>query len=411
MQQLGISKLDLKRQNRMHILKLIKHSGSISRIDIADKLELTRAAVTIISNEMIEQGILIEVGENQLFDKPLRGRKKVLLNINHNYKLAFGVTIEQHRISVGLSTLNGMILDRYQTEISKNSIKEDIIKYIINTISNIMEYNCLDDTRILGIGIAVVPDMYKLLDVKCENGVIDFCSLKDIIYTSFKFPVIVDCFIKGLAMANLDFGQRMKDEHLQNIGFLCVEDNFNYTVINIIKPIYSYENRTDFINNLIVNTNPNFTPSGNIIKGSVRAELTSEALIDKIAKVFSKDKTPSLYKELNGNIKNITISSIKNAFLARDEAIIDFYNERNKLLAILINNLVFSTNPDKIVLHGTKLTQTNFIDLKDELENRCGQAVSQKIFMNFIEDNSYFLGGSALAIREFFYQKIDFEKK
>lgn len=56
MEQHGISKLDLKRQNRMQVLKILKQRGPTSRIDIATMLELTRAAVTIITNEMIEQG-------------------------------------------------------------------------------------------------------------------------------------------------------------------------------------------------------------------------------------------------------------------------------------------------------------------------------------------------------------------
>lgn len=48
MEQHGISKLDLKRQNRMQVLKILKQRGPTSRIDIASMLELTRAAVTII---------------------------------------------------------------------------------------------------------------------------------------------------------------------------------------------------------------------------------------------------------------------------------------------------------------------------------------------------------------------------
>ncbi|NLZ47058.1 MAG: ROK family transcriptional regulator, partial [Clostridiales bacterium] len=50
MDQVGISKLDLKRQNRMQVLKILKQQGPTSRIDIAGILELTRAAVTIITN-------------------------------------------------------------------------------------------------------------------------------------------------------------------------------------------------------------------------------------------------------------------------------------------------------------------------------------------------------------------------
>ena len=65
MEKCGISKLDLKRRNRMQILRVIKELGPISRVDVASALEITRAAVTIITNEMIEEGVLVELGEVQ----------------------------------------------------------------------------------------------------------------------------------------------------------------------------------------------------------------------------------------------------------------------------------------------------------------------------------------------------------
>ena len=63
MENVGISKLDLKRQNRMQILRLLRNVGPTSRIDIAHTIHITKAAVTIITNEMIREGILQEIGE------------------------------------------------------------------------------------------------------------------------------------------------------------------------------------------------------------------------------------------------------------------------------------------------------------------------------------------------------------
>ena len=102
MEQHGISKLDLKRRNRMQVLKILKQRGPTSRIDIAGTLELTRAAVTIITNEMIEQGIIQEIGEyKHVTEKAPRGRKKILIDINHHYKFVIGVTVEEDIVSVG----------------------------------------------------------------------------------------------------------------------------------------------------------------------------------------------------------------------------------------------------------------------------------------------------------------------
>ena len=69
MNDCGISKLDLKRRNRMQILRVVREQGPISRVDISTALQITRAAVTIITNEMISQHILEEIGEEPVEPK------------------------------------------------------------------------------------------------------------------------------------------------------------------------------------------------------------------------------------------------------------------------------------------------------------------------------------------------------
>lgn len=158
MEQHGISKLDLKRRNRMQVLKILKQRGPTSRIDIAATLELTRAAVTIITNEMIEQGIIQEIGEyKHIAEKAPRGRKKILIDINHHYKFAIGVTIEEDIVSVGLSTLAGAVLDKRNMPINSATKRQAVFDYIQRSIREILSDNCLDRESILGIGFGIFP--------------------------------------------------------------------------------------------------------------------------------------------------------------------------------------------------------------------------------------------------------------
>ena len=114
MNDCGISKLDLKRRNRMQILKVVREQGPISRVDISAILGITRAAVTIITNEMIDQHILQEVGEEPVNPNAevRKGRRKILLDINETYKFAIGIYVDEKEISIGLTTLNAAALDK-----------------------------------------------------------------------------------------------------------------------------------------------------------------------------------------------------------------------------------------------------------------------------------------------------------
>ena len=113
MDSLGISKLDLKSQNRMQILRLLRNNGPISRIDIAHTIHITKAAVTIITNEMIREGILIEIGEQAPTGKVSRGRKKILLDIHSTWRLVLGISLHGGWVDVGLCTLNGSIVEHH----------------------------------------------------------------------------------------------------------------------------------------------------------------------------------------------------------------------------------------------------------------------------------------------------------
>ena len=54
----GVNMLAVKKQNRGSILQLIHLSGSISRKEIALRLGLTPAAITMITGELLDEGLL-----------------------------------------------------------------------------------------------------------------------------------------------------------------------------------------------------------------------------------------------------------------------------------------------------------------------------------------------------------------
>ena len=96
METKGISKLDLKRRNRKQILLAIRQAGMLARVDIAAQLSLTRAAVTIITNQMITQNILEDMNgplPEDLSAPKKKGRKKTMIRINPTFKYVLGAAI------------------------------------------------------------------------------------------------------------------------------------------------------------------------------------------------------------------------------------------------------------------------------------------------------------------------------
>ncbi len=406
MEQLGISKLDLKRQNRMQVLKIIKQKGPTSRIDIANTLELTRAAVTIITNEMIEQGVITEIGESkQVPDIVQRGRKKILLDINHNFKFALGITVEENLVSIGLSTLAGEVLDKCQVEINKSTQFEELLGYIRRSFLRILSDNCLGADSVIGIGLGVAPSMYYRMQIDVVNKTADFRKLVSIFKSFTTLPVVVDNYVKGAAMANIDF-QKNKDPNRHNIAFLTYGESLHFVVTNLNDPIISYDNRTDFVDNMIINPGSVMgIGSGN---GNVQTELTSSAFRNKIIPYYTREDVPYLYDKTNGDISKVTRRLIYESINNGDEKIRWMYTEIMLFTAVLLNNLIFSTNPQKLVLHDFNFSESEFTYLKSIVEKVAGEEIAKLIDLSIIEDKNRFLAGSAIAIRELFFSRGGF---
>ena len=405
MEQHGISKLDLKRRNRMQVLKILKQRGPTSRIDIAGTLELTRAAVTIITNEMIEQGIIAEIGEyKHVTEKAPRGRKKILIDINNHYKFPIGITVEEDIVSVGLSTLAGDVLDKRNMSIDKNTDYSKIKSFCEDSIKEILSDNCLEVDSILGIGFGIFPTMYSKLRIDVKDDVPDYSKLRAEIKEQINVPLVFDNSVKGTAMANIDF-LKTKDVNRLNIAFLQYGNTMNFVVTNLNEPIISYDNRTNFVDKMIINpTSGRVCACGR--KGCVESEITPSAIRRKVKEVYSAEETPYLYEVTNGNFMNVTRELLYTAYDKEDKAIKDIVDNEIMFIAVLINNLYFSTNPQKIVLHRFPLrSDEDFDKLKEAISRIAGPIVAGKVDRSIIDSRHRFLSGCALAIRELFFNK------
>lgn len=405
MEQHGISKLDLKRRNRMQVLKILKQRGPTSRIDIAGTLELTRAAVTIITNEMIEQGIIAEIGEyKHVTEKAPRGRKKILIDINNHYKFPIGITVEEDIVSVGLSTLAGDVLDKRNMSIDKNTDYSKIKSFCEDSIKEILSDNCLEVDSILGIGFGIFPTMYSKLRIDVKDDVPDYSKLRAEIKEQINVPLVFDNSVKGTAMANIDF-LKTKDVNRLNIAFLQYGNTMNFVVTNLNEPIISYDNRTNFVDKMIINpTSGRVCACGR--KGCVESEITPSAIRRKVKEVYSAEETPYLYDVTNGNFMNVTRDLLYTAYDKEDKAIKEIVDNEIMFIAVLINNLYFSTNPQKIVLHRFPLrSDEDFDKLKEAISRIAGPIVAGKVDRSIIDSRHRFLSGCALAIRELFFNK------
>lgn len=397
----GISKLDLKRRNRAQILKVIRECGPISRVDIASSMKITRAAVTIITNEMIEEGVLYEVGEAPVSIENLqKGRRKILIDINENFKFALGASISDKRLTVGLTNLNGNVIDKVCMELSDTVTSDSIIDNIVSTCKNIISNSGLDNSKILGLGIGIHPDMCSKMKIYMKDGKLDYSAIVYKLSRELSVPVNCANLASALALANQE--ENIEDRK-GNYVLLMHGRHMNMSVLignEIMNENHYY---TNHVENVIVN------PGGRRISGypdgSVKAELTTIAFAEKQREVFSKEDTPILWEIANGSLNNVHTKTISAAAAKGEAKTVEVVNNYCRCLCTLVNNLSTIFFANNIILHGFEFDDWMYDYFKNLVLTLCGEELTRKIKISKAENENEFAGGICVAIDEQFYHK------
>src|ERR1700689_4824698 len=103
--QAGQNALHMKLMNRLRVLRLIRR-GAIARSELADKTGLTPAAISIIVADLLQDGVLVEIG----LGRNATGRKRILLELRPEYAYAVGLILSRTGAEVGLVNLAGQLL-------------------------------------------------------------------------------------------------------------------------------------------------------------------------------------------------------------------------------------------------------------------------------------------------------------
>ncbi len=389
--------LKLSVNSSRKILQLIQKNSLISRADIAETLGITRAGVTAAVNIMMKEGIIEEAGEIPNSSSSVhKGRRKVLLRINENYKFVMGIIVEDCFVNIGMSNLRGDILARKKMNIGADTKYEDIMNFIGQSYLEILSENCIDEDMLLGIGFGITSSMKNIMNIEYSDCEPDFSKIRKFIAKYSSRPIVCGYSAPMTAAANMDFRSDIECR-TGNEVFLYCGKSYSIAVICNNKLMEEFTPYSDIIERCIVNTSPIDSD------GSVKDEITFEAVKNKIRKIYSKENTPFLYRITNGNENEINHNSILYSLKNNDEQVIKIYHNFLEMFSILINNLVCTNYAHRIVLHNTNIDKSNFEYLKKNIAVKYGKDIADKIALSGISADDSFLAGCSYAIRKLFY--------
>jgi len=394
----GINMSDVKVNNRALILNQLKE-GKKSRKDIAEKIKLTPAAVTILVKELIQEGCISECG--QIENSSRVGRKKVYIELNRNYKYAIGVNIEPNHVCVGIANVKAEIIKYEEMIITGISVKQ-IMKMIVKTCLNLLWNLNISKNDVLGIGVGIVGI------VDSENGVSKQAyglwnkevDIRNILSNKLKLPVLVENNVRVLALAEMELTEH---KYIKNMVFIKYGPGIGSAIITNEEIYKGSYNSAGELGHMIIDMNGKVCKCGQ--KGCLETVASMLTLIDEIKNEFSSETYPILYKSVCGSIDKINEDIIIEAYKLGEKKIVDKINKAWRYLGTGIVNILRFYDPHKIIIYGELFHEQVFLEkLIEEVNNQGHESnVINKIERSILIQEKC-IGGVVSVIKELFYE-------
>lgn len=144
--------LNVKNINKLTILDLIRFTpGGISRVEIARRMGLTRAAVTTIVSDLLETGVIREAESIHAHS----GRPPIVLEINPSLGYVIGIDFGATHLNLLLTDLSARVVEEFETDFDIQAGPEAGIAEADRQVRALTASAGLGLEKILAIGMGV----------------------------------------------------------------------------------------------------------------------------------------------------------------------------------------------------------------------------------------------------------------
>ncbi|HYD99473.1 MAG TPA: ROK family transcriptional regulator [Alphaproteobacteria bacterium] len=152
--QTGDSEL-MRAINRFHVLDAIRRFEPISRVEIGERTRLSRATVSAITADLIEEGLL-SADEGEPGATAARGRPRVMLRMNPQAAHVVGVKLSMHQVSISVTNLKAEVLTALTLPVRPRRLEAEVVADLLEDgIRSTVAKAGLDMAGIAGIGIGI----------------------------------------------------------------------------------------------------------------------------------------------------------------------------------------------------------------------------------------------------------------
>ena len=356
------------------VLETIINSGPISRAMISKKLGLTKATISAIVQDLMDKKLVIEIGS----DDTSMGRKPILLSFQKDAGYAISIDLGVNMIYGLRTNLAGEIYTKKHIKTPKAA--GNIIQIITEFIKSLIEEHSDTTYGLVGIALGIhgVVNNNKIIFTPYFD--LSGIELKKELEDSFKVPTYLEneanLSVLGEKTFMYDYPNIVNISIHSGVGLGIVIDHSLYT---------GFSGHAGEFGHTIIEINGRKCPCGNC--GCLEQYVSERALVQEFAQMKGLENTDFDYLS----------SSYQNG----DQDALTIFNKFIKYMAICVNNVLNTYNPDIVVINSSFITC--YPELIKSIEKNLTSHMNNffRIVPSGLKGNSVLLGGVYVVIKNF----------
>ena len=329
------------------IIKHLRSARQLSRSELAQMMGYSRASMTSFMNDLMEPGIIKEVGEGA----SQGGRRPLILSINGDYGFIAGYDIGATSIDLALANFRGDILEHFSEPADVRNDAEVVLGRCAEVVQQMLERQDGTPGQVVAVGVGVPGPVEFAKGILIAPPLMptweNFPIKK---YVSQTFPnatVVVDNDVNIMALGELYGGG---GKGLNNFIWVKIGTGIGSGIIANGEIYRGASGVAGNIGHIEADHNGTICHCGN--PGCLEAMAAGPPIAQRGKEAADAGNSPFLAMRLEENKGKISALDVGDAAASGDTAAIEIIRDSGRLIGLVLAGLVEFFNPEVIYIGG-----------------------------------------------------------
>ncbi|MCB9015461.1 MAG: ROK family protein [Lentimicrobiaceae bacterium] len=381
---------------KQSIIKELYFQGELSIFKLSQTIKMSTPTITRAVEELVEEKLIKEVG----IGESTGGRRPSLFGLNPSARYVIGIDIERSFIKIGVfDFLNNPVSEIHELNEGLDT-HPDILGFIAEKVSELLEAYGIDQNIILGIGISL-PGLIDIRTGLSFTYLNTGRPLAEIIYEKIGLPVFIEHDTRAMAWGEQSFG--LARGH-QNVLCLNAGSGIGLSIIINGKIYTGHSGYSGEFGHIQIEPNGQLCHCGKI--GCIETIASGKSMINRARTEIENGAITRISETIGGDLNKINIKLILNAAKEGDQFAIDLLYKIGESLGRGIGTLIHLFNPELIIVGGEMSRATDLLiaPIESNLNKYTISRIRKdaRIVASELGDNAKLLGTIALVMHKIF---------